>query len=200
MFRRLALLTAFLALPLFAVADATIQHAPSAATSFGDVTDTSLTVNGAATITGAATISGTTTLGGNLTFSSATIVDAYSDSFGAVTAGSTSTVTYTEVIDRLGEFVTSSFTAITAGYYEIIAHAGVSQTAGTACLIVKKNSTTITGGTVCNQGVTGLASILDLSFTRVLLLAANDVVRIDADAITANATFQKCTLTIKRLP
>lgn len=143
---------------------------------------------------------GPLTVVGNPTFSSATVIDAYADSFGAVTAGSTSTVTFTEVVDRLGEFVTSSFTAITAGYYEIVLHTGISQTAGTGCLICKKNAVSIAGGTVCNQGVTALASVLDLSFTRILNLAANDIIRFDASAATANATFQKMTLTIKRLP
>lgn len=143
---------------------------------------------------------GPLTVAGTVTLSSDTIVDAYSDSFGAVTAGSTSTVTWTEVTDRLAEFVTSSFTATTAGFYEVIAHSGVSQTAGTACLIVKKNGSSFAGGTVCNQGVTGLASILDTSFTRILSLSANDIIRVDASATTANATFQKMALTIKKVP
>lgn len=137
---------------------------------------------------------------GTVRFSSNTVIDAYSDSFGAVTAASTSTVTWTEVTDRLGEFTTSSFTATLPGYYEIVAHSGVSQTAGTACFILKTNGTAITGGTVCNQGVTALASILDLSITRILNLSANDIVRIDASATTANATFQKMTFTVKRVP
>lgn len=137
---------------------------------------------------------------GNVVLSSASVIDVYSDSFGSVTAGSTSTVTWTEVVDRLGEFVTSSFTVTIPGYYEIVAHSGASQTAGTACLILKKNGTSPAGATVCNQGVTGLASVLDVSLTRIMSLVAGDIIRIDAAAVTANATFQKMTMTIKRVP
>lgn len=139
------------------------------------------------------------TITGDVILASNTLIDAYSDSFGAVTAGSTSTVTYTEVVDRLSEFVTSSFTVTLAGFYEVNAHSGVSQTAGSACLILKKNAVSLAGGTVCNQGVTGLASVLDVSLTRILSLSAADIIRIDASATTANATFQKMTFTVKRL-
>ena len=162
--------------------------------------------DGASTFAGQVTISSSTlvdaslTVDGNVTLSSNSVVDAYTDSFGPVTAGSTATVTWTETIDRLSEFVTSSFTATTAGYYEVIAHAGASQTAGSACLIIKKNNASFAGNTSCNQGVTGLASILDVSITRVLNLSANDVIRLDASATTADATFEKMTMTIKRLP
>ena len=141
-----------------------------------------------------------TVSGGTVTLSSNSIVDAYNLSFGAVTADSTSTVTWTEVTDRLGEFTTSSFTAVSAGYYEVTAHAGASQTAGSACLLLKVNDAKPLGGEACNQGVTGLASVLDVSITRVLSLAANDIVRLDASATTADATFLKMTLTIKKIP
>lgn len=143
---------------------------------------------------------GTVTFSGGFSLSSMSVVDAYSDSFGAVNAGSTSTITWTEVTDRLGEFVTSSFTATSGGYYEVISHAGVSQTAGSACLILKVNATSPAGGSSCNQGVTALASILDISITRILNLNAGDIVRLDASATTANATFQKLSLTVKELP
>lgn len=158
------------------------------------------TLSGAVSVTGLLSPSAGITVSGSPTFSSATIIDAHTPSFGAVTAGSTSTVTWTEVTDRLGEFVTSSFTAITAGYYEIITHGDVSQTAGSACLLLNINAVIPAGGIVCNQGVTALASILDISITRILNLAANDIVRVDASATTADATFQKMQLTIKRLP
>lgn len=140
------------------------------------------------------------TVTGNLVVSGNSLVDTYSSSFGPVTAGSTSTVTWTEVIDRNTEFVTSSFTATNSGYYEINLHSGVSQTAGTGCLHIKKNGTQIAGGLVCNQGVTGLASVLDVSITRILLLAANDIIRVDASATTADATFQKMSFTVKEQP
>lgn len=172
------------------------------------VTPTSALYVGAETGTSSFTVTragnlvqvGAATFQGNVTLSSNSIVDAYNTSFGAVTAGSTSTLTWTEVTDRLGEFVTSSFTATTSGYYEVIAHAGASQTAGTACILLKVDGSLINGGEACNQGVTGLASILDVSVSRILNLTAGQIVRFDASATTANATFQKLTMTIKRVP
>lgn len=140
------------------------------------------------------------TVNGSLVASSNTVIDAYNPSFGAVTAGSTGTVTWTEVTDRLGEFVTSSFTVTMSGYYEITANSGVSQTAGSACLLIKNNGTLVTGGEACNQGVTALASILDVSVSRILNLTAGNVIRVDASATTSNATFVKATLTIKKVP
>ncbi len=137
---------------------------------------------------------------GNVRLSSVSVVDAYNSSFGAVTAASTSTLTWTEVTDRLGEFVTSSFTATMAGYYQVIAEAGAAQTAGSGCLLLKVNGTTIAGGNVCTTGVTALASVLTLSENRILNLSANDIVRIDGSATTANVTFQNMTLTINRIP
>lgn len=137
---------------------------------------------------------------GGVTFSSMTLIDAYKASFGPVTAGSTSTVTWTETVDRLAEFTTSSFTALTTGYYEVIVHGGVSQTAGSACFLLKLNNASFSGGIACNQGVTGLASVLDLSITKILSLTAGDIVRVDASATTADATFLNAMLTIKELP
>lgn len=137
---------------------------------------------------------------GDLTVSQASIVDAYNSSFGAVTAASTSTLTWTEVTDRLNEFVTSSFTVTTAGFYEIRVQAGASQTAGTGCLLLKNNGSTITGGDSCVTGATALATVLDVNMVRILNLAANDIIRVDGSATSANVTFQKMHLTIKRLP
>lgn len=128
------------------------------------------------------------------------VVDVQNPSFGAVTAGSTSTLTWTEVTDRLTEFNSSSFTATYAGYYEVIARAEVSQTAGSACLLLKVNNVMPAGGDSCNQGVTGLLSVLELNLPRILNLAASDVVRIDGSATTADGTFQKMKMTIKRVP
>lgn len=140
------------------------------------------------------------TVVGNLVSSSASVVDAYNLSFGAVTAGSTSTLTWTEVTDRLSEFVTSSFTAITAGYYQITADAGASQTAGTGCLLIKVNGTTIIGGDQCQTGATALLTIIPVAITRILNLSASDIVRVDASATTANTTFVKLHLSIHRVP
>lgn len=189
------------------VRDAGVQQ--GGAGNFSSVTNSGLTsgrvpystTGGAQTDDPDMTFNGSTlTVAGPVAFTSNTVIDAYSDSFGAVTAGSTSTVTWTEVVDRNSEFVTSSFTVTLSGLYEVIAHSGVSQTAGNACLIVKKNNASFVGNTVCNQGVTGLASILDVSYARIMNLVAGDVVRVDASATTANATFQKMSLTIKRIP
>lgn len=135
-----------------------------------------------------------------LTASSMSIVDARNASFGAVTAGSTSTVTWTETIDRIGEFVTSSFTATSAGFYRISAEAGASQTAGTGCLLIKVNGSTIADGDECATGATALATVIPISINRVLSLSANDIVRIDASATTANVTFLKMHLTVNRIP
>lgn len=176
-----------------------VPAAPSGANVPGQLTAMLAGANGTQTNSLVMT-SSLVTIGAPIVHSSASVVDAYSDTSGTITAGSTATLTYTEVVDRLGEFVTSSFTAITAGYYEVIAHAGISQTAGSACLIVKQNGSAFAGSTVCNQGVTALASVLDVSFTRILNLAANDIVRVDASATTANAVFQKLTFTIKQVP
>lgn len=129
----------------------------------------------------------------------ATVIDAYNPSFGPVSAASTSTITWTEGYDRTSEFVTSSFTVVNSGQYEIIVHAGISQTAGTGCLILKVGGASFAGGTVCNQGVTALASVLDLSMTRILNLSAGNILRVDASATTADATFLKTNLTIKRI-
>lgn len=134
-----------------------------------------------------------------LTSAAPTIVDAYNASFGAVTSGSTSTLTWTEVTDRNTEFVTSSFTVTTAGFYEITVDGGASQTAGTGCFLIKNNSTTIAGGTACITGATALATVLTVSVGRVLNLAANDIIRVDASATSANVTFQTLHLTIKRI-
>lgn len=154
----------------------------------------------AGTFTGADTFSGAVTFGANLTFSSNTVIDAVNGSFGSVTAGSTSTLTWTEVTDRLSEFVTSSFTAITAGFYEVTAQAEASQTGGTGCLLMKKNGTTIAGGNICTAGGAALATILPITNNRILNLAANDIIRVDGSATTANVTFQNMTLTVKRVP
>lgn len=137
---------------------------------------------------------------GSVTFSSMSIVDAYNPSFGAVTSASTSTLTWTEVTDRLNEFVTSSFTVTTAGFYHITVTASASQTAGTGCLLIKNNSTTIAGGTQCTTGATALATALTISMSRVLSLAANDIIRIDGSATSANVTFQQMFLTVERVP
>lgn len=137
---------------------------------------------------------------GGVSFSSMTLIDAYNASFGAVVAGSTSTITWTESVDRLAEFTTSSFTALTTGFYEFNVNGGVSQTAGSACILLKVNSVAPGGGVACNQGVTALASVLDVSITKILSLTAGDIVRVDASATTANATFLNVGLTIKELP
>lgn len=147
-----------------------------------------------------ANVTGPVAISGNVTLSSMSVVDAYTTSFGAVTAASTSTLTWTEVTDRLGEFVTSSFTAITAGYYQVTIDGGASQTAGTGCLLVKVNGTTIAGGDACNTGVTALLSVIPVSITRTVNLAANDILRVDASATTANVTFAKLHLSIVRVP
>lgn len=160
-----------------------------------------VTPPGSTTPITAMTINGSTvSFSGGFSLSSSTVIDAFTPSFGAVTAGSTSTVTWTEAIDRLGEFVTSSFTVTSGGYYEINANSGISQTAGSGCLIIKVNGTSPSGGSACNQGVTALASILDVSITKILNLSVGDIVRIDASATTANATFLSAGLTIKELP
>jgi hypothetical protein len=140
------------------------------------------------------------TIVGNPVLSSASVVDAYNASFGSVTAGSTSTLTWTEVTDRLSEFVTSSFTAITAGYYQVTADGGASQTAGTGCLLLKVNAVTVNNGDACATGATALVTNLPISITRILNLSANDIVRVDASATTANTTFAKLHLTIQRVP
>jgi hypothetical protein len=137
---------------------------------------------------------------GDVSLSSMSVVDAYNTSFGSVTSGSTSTLTWTEVTDRLNEFVTSSFTVVIAGYYDIDAAAEASQTAGTGCLLLKKGGTTVTGGNVCTTGGTALATVLPVHVHRILNLAANDIIRIDASATSANVTFQNMTLTITRRP
>lgn len=128
------------------------------------------------------------------------VVDAFNASFGAVTAGSTSTLTWTEVIDRQNEFVTSSFTVVAPGLYEVGAQANASQTAGTGCLLIKLNGTSIAGGSVCATGATALATVLGITNNRILSLAAGDIVRVDASATSANVTFQNMTLTIRKQP
>lgn len=161
-------------------------------------TGASLTGNN--TFTGTQTINNSVTINGAITLSSASVVDAYNASFGAVTAGSTSTLTWTEVTDRLSEFVTSSFTATTAGYYEVSVDAGASQTAGTGCLLIKVNGAEPVGGEQCQTGATALLTVIPIPLTRILNLSASDIVRIDASATTANTTFQKLHLAIRRVP
>lgn len=181
-------------LPLFA-----FQSSLMAGVQTYNPTNSGLDVTPKTMTTTTATVTGSLSVVGNITFSSNSIVDAYTSSFGAITAGSTSTLTWTEVTDRLSEFVTSSFTAKTAGYYHVNVDAGASQTAGTGCLLLKVNNVTIAGGDACIAGVTALLGVFDLSMNRTLSLSANDIVRIDGSATTANVTFQKMHLSIIRV-
>lgn len=126
------------------------------------------------------------------------VVDAFNASFGSVTSGSTSTLTYTEVTDKNSEFVTSTFTAVAPGLYEITAGADASQTAGTGCLILKVNNASPNGGTVCSTGATALLTVPAITINRILALAAGDTVRVDGSATTANVTFTNLTLTVSQ--
>lgn len=130
----------------------------------------------------------------------ASIVDAFNTSFGSITSGSTSTLTWTEVTDRNNEFVTSTFTVVSPGFYEINVQANASQTAGTGCLLIKKNNVTVTGANVCTTGATALATVLGIVDDRILSLAAGDTIYIAGSAASANVTFQNMTLTIQRKP
>lgn len=162
-------------------------------------TGSGLTYDGT-TFTSGAHSASSLTVNGNVTLSSMSVVDAFNASFGSVTSGSTSTLTWTEVTDRLSEFVTSSFTAITAGFYELTADASASQTAGTGCLLIKVNGAEPLGGESCVTGATALLTVLDIPISRILNLSANDIVRIDGSATSANVTFQKMHLAIRRVP
>jgi hypothetical protein len=142
----------------------------------------------------------TLSVSGPVSFAGNSVVDAFNASFGSVTAGSTSTLTWTEVTDRLNEFVTSSFTAVSTGFYEVAVLGNVSQTAGTGCILLKVNGNPILGGESCNTGVTALASVLPVTLDRILKLNAGDILRVDASATTANGTFQKMQLMVKRVP
>lgn len=149
---------------------------------------------------GVVTISSNIVVSGNATFSSLSVVDGFFVTAQTVTSGSTSTLTWTEVTDRLSEFVTSSFTVTLAGYYEISVQAGASQTAGSGCLLIKNNGTTISGAESCSTGATALATVLNPTLTRIFNLAAGDIIRVDGSATSANVSFQKATLSIKRIP
>lgn len=136
----------------------------------------------------------------NFTASSMTVVDTFISSTTAIPAASTTTLTWTEVTDRLNEFATSTFTVTLAGYYEVSVNADVSQTAGTGCLLIKNNNATIAGGVGCATGVTALLSVLNPRISRILNLAVNDKIAVAGSATTATATFTNASLTIKRVP
>lgn len=136
---------------------------------------------------------------GTVRLSSNSVVDAIFLAGQAVTSGSTNTLTWTEITDRLGEFVTSSFTVVLAGLYELSVQAGASQTAGTGCLLVQKNGVTIAGAESCATGATALLTVLNPQLTRIFNLAANDIIQVRGSATSANVTFQKGTLSIKRV-
>lgn len=132
--------------------------------------------------------------------SSMTIISGYFTAGQTVTSASTSTLTWTEVLDRQNEFVTSSFTVVLAGNYEILAQVNASQTAGTGCILVKKNSVSFPDGQSCATGATALATVLNPSVMIVETLAVGDIIRFDASATSANVTFQSANFVIKRLP
>lgn len=134
---------------------------------------------------------------GSITASSHTVINAATTGGQAVTSGNTNLLTETETIDRNGEFTTSSFTVTIAGYYLISGKADTATTAGTGCILFRKNGSAISGATSCSPTI---GADLSLSLTWVENLVVNDVIDMSGSAASDTMTFSNKVLTITRLP
>lgn len=137
---------------------------------------------------------------GEILASSMTVINGRDPTGFAATAGTSNIFAWTETIDRLGEFVTSSFTVVLPGYYEVSVNSEVAGTASTGCIFLKKNGTAITGAQNCSVGPAAVALTMSNSLTWIENLAAADIISVWGSGAGATATFDNLTLSIRRLP